>query len=59
MAAHEPAGAAVVGLDGTRGGGGRRLACDGAVSRTPLERAAGEGESPVGDGWCGRGARDA
>jgi len=38
------------GMDGWHGGGDRPLARVVGVSRTPLERGAGAGESPVGDG---------
>jgi hypothetical protein len=47
--AYEPAGAVVGGLDGSIGAGSRPLACSRQYSRTPLERVAAAGESPVGD----------
>jgi hypothetical protein len=50
----EAAADASSGLDGMSGGGGRPLAWDVCVSRTLLERGAGAGESPVGDGAHGR-----
>jgi hypothetical protein len=50
--AQEPAGAVAAGLNGAVGGGGSPFAADRSDSRTPLERAAGAGESPVGDVGC-------
>ncbi len=51
--AAEPAGGAWWGLDGQGGGTGGCLVPGHPVSRTPLERGAGGGESPVGDGGMG------
>ena len=45
----QPAGDAGPGLDARVGGSGRALAEGPWRSRTPLERATGAGESPVGD----------
>lgn len=47
--AQEPAGAVVMGLNGSIGAGSRPLAGRMGHSRTPLERVVGEGENPVGD----------
>ena len=47
--AHEAAAAARPGLDAMPGGDSRPLAGGMRVSRTPLERATGAGESPVGE----------
>ena len=49
MMAQEPAGAVVMGLNGSVGVGGRPLAARAQYSRTPLERVVEEGENPVGD----------
>ncbi len=47
--AHEAAAAARTGLDAMPGGHSRGLAGVMRASRTPLERATGAGESPVGE----------
>ena len=48
----EAAADAMPGLNGPDGARGRGLAWRAAISRTPLERVTGAGDSPVGDdGW--------
>ena len=47
--AYEPVGAVVPGLYDSYGGGDGPLAQDRLLSRTLLERATRQGESPVGD----------
>ena len=60
MAAYEPARRCRHGVERDAvEGAADALAWDSAVSRTLLERAAGAGESPVGDGGANRVPRDA
>ncbi len=49
--AYEPVGAVVPGLYDGHGGSDGSLAQERSLSRTLLERATRQGESPVGDGW--------